>query len=407
MQIRKPGREERRARRAWRASAANLRRAARVGFLASLGDSRLIEALAGPIRENLRRQRPDASHDELEPEVLAGVSEVLGALRRGGEFATADGQLFSALDLDGIVREIAPGRDDVSVTELHAEIMRRERTRIERFAGPEAADAMVRQVGPSLALKLHNFALGDQGVLPVAAAIDHDALDGDGEARLAAMLPVAIAEANGAAARGMGREITEALRDNNFVLADLKAFYIYPAPEGYPSGWHADAVLGRLMPPIPEAIGTAVAEPCATMTGAEEAGRALLVSLVSVAHALGDPTHPFAARPTRRIRELEAFLDMPERMVIDFPWIDGTFDLGRVHLPSRGILRSERFLAALEECARQNRGVPGGIDEGGYGTLTAFIGHCRTDPGWFAELQEAARRRLAFEAAGASEGRAA
>ena len=86
------------------------------------------------------------------------------------------------------------------------------------------------------------------------------------------------------------------------------------------------------------------------------------------------------------------FASFEDRMLIDFPAIGDTdYDVYRIGQPARAVERDD-FLDLVEEVFHQP-----GDSEKGQAIGLAFVRHCRDNPAWFSELQEAARRRREWE----------
>ena len=74
-----------------------------------------------------------------------------------------------------------------------------------------------------------------------------------------------------------------AFRDNRFRTADIEAVLVSEAPPGQPSGWHADVLLARELPPVGDTLGTKVADPCRTRDDAEREALVMLARVVAMA----------------------------------------------------------------------------------------------------------------------------
>lgn len=101
-----------------------------------------------------------------------------------------------------------------------------------------------------------------------------------GQRLLRELLPWARAESRKAYVKpemtsALGRAAATYLSEDN-----LDALIIYPAPKG---GWHADVVLKKTPPGIPNSFGTPVGQPRRTRAEAEQAGKDILVSLLFLA----------------------------------------------------------------------------------------------------------------------------
>lgn len=110
-----------------------------------------------------------------------------------------------------------------------------------------------------------------------------------GRRRLRELLPWARAEA----AKGTGRfelKSTLAKATAAYVTEDnLDALIIYPAPLG---GWHADMLFKKVPPGVPNTMGTPVEKPCRTRAEAEEAAKAILVMMLTMAQQAQPPAPP-------------------------------------------------------------------------------------------------------------------
>jgi hypothetical protein len=101
-----------------------------------------------------------------------------------------------------------------------------------------------------------------------------------GRRRLRELLPWARAEAKKPGAEIRGKS---ALYDTTaaYVTEDnLEALLIYPAPLG---GWHCDVMFKDVPPAVPNCMGSPVATPFRTRAEAEDHGKWLLVSLLTIA----------------------------------------------------------------------------------------------------------------------------
>ena len=134
---------------------------------------------------------------------------------------------------------------------------------------------------------LQNIDRRERGLPPIGSAksFSEEALE-EGRRRLAGMLPRAMGIARGEAADGghLAPWIIDAFRKHAFRLGDLEAVMVYRTEPGVPhQGWHGDVVLGRVMDPLPNMIGTPTAEPCRTREEAE--ARALELLAMCCFHA--------------------------------------------------------------------------------------------------------------------------
>ncbi|MBD0273124.1 MAG: hypothetical protein ICV73_14505 [Acetobacteraceae bacterium] len=278
---------------------------------------------------------------------------------------------------------------------MHAAAMRRWRADIRKHArdATEAEiDEMLAEGSERLKLDLYNIAAADEGVMPMAAVIDHsDEVLREGEERLARLLPKARELACGAALGGLPQNLRDALIRNNAGLADVQHVLVYEAPKGQPAGFHGDVDFGRTLPPIGGAIGTKVASPEKSPEGAERFALTVLIKIASLDAARRDPYHPLAPRTQDRVHELVMFTDYDDRMLIDFPASgDPDYDLYRIGQPARLVERGDYL--EMTEKVFSAPGDPEGAKIG-----LAFVRHCRDNAQWFGQLQEAARRRRLWE----------
>ena len=116
-----------------------------------------------------------------------------------------------------------------------------------------------------------------------------------GRRRLKQLLPVCRAEAKrnskdaGMIMNPLGERVSQYLTETNF-----DALVVYPAKLG---GWHAELLLKRVPPGIPNAMGTPSDSPARTQAEAEERGKEILVAMLHAAQANEGEAETRAEKP--------------------------------------------------------------------------------------------------------------